>query len=159
MTYLSILAVVPLLLLVATPSLFDSSEAASEQVSYQYGIRTQTVVCGDHLCNEHKTVTAVSADNVISDSPVLHEHLPEIEVVEAHNFSGSDTNSYIVTIKVTAGNENIENISIHVASDIETTSSNIGGLFATQDTKLVVRIHAMDPGSINARVISYQLSI
>jgi len=158
-TYLSILAVVPLLLLVTTPSLLNSSEAVNTGTTdYTFAMRTQSLVCGDHLCNEHKTVTAVSAENVVRDAPVLHDHLPEIEVVEAHNFRGSDPNSYIVTIKVTAGKQNIQNISIQVTSDIETTPANISGLFATQPTKLIVRIHAMDPGSIHARVISYQLN-
>ena len=159
LTYLSILAVVPLLLLVSTPSLLNTSEAVNTGTTdYTFAMRTQSLVCGDHLCNEHKTVTAVSGENVVMDSPVLHDHLPEIEVVEAHNFRGTDPNAYVVTIKVTAGKENIQNISIQVTSDIETTPSNIGGLFATQDTILVVRIHAMDAGSIHARVLSYQLN-
>ena len=155
-TYLSILAI-PLLLLLTAPALFNYSEASSIQTTYQYGIRTSTVVCGDHLCNEHKTVSAVSRDAVVMGSPVLHEHLPKIEVLEAHNFSNSDPNSYIVTLKITSGKQNLENISLKVVSDTETTGSNIGGLFAEKSTKVIVRTTAMDPSSIHASVISYQL--
>lgn len=158
MTYLSILAAIPLLLVVAGPSLINSSDAANGDFSLIPHFGTQSEVCGDHLCNAHKTVTAVSRDNVITDASVLHDHLPEIEIVEAHNFRGSDPNSYIVTIKVTAGKQNLENVQIQVISDVGTTGSIIGGLFATDDTIVVVRTHAMDPGSITAKVLSYQVS-
>lgn len=160
MTYLSILAVIPLLLVVATPSLLNSSEAINVSMGdlYHSGKLMQGLVCGDHLCNEHKTETAVSADSVVRDSPILHDHLPEIEIIAVNNFKGTEPNAYIVIMKVTAGKQNIENISIKITSDAETTNSNIGGLFASDSTNLVIRIHAMDPGSVLASVTGYQLN-
>jgi len=157
--YLSTIVMVPLFLMFVSSGMLNiqDAEAAANQVTYQYGIRTEGIVCGDHLCNAEKTVTAVSVDNVVKNAP-MHEHLPEIQIVSVHNFENSDPNAYVLTLKVTSGNQNLENISIQVQSDIATTSSNIGGLFADSDTKIVVRIQAMDASSIHASVQSYHLS-
>jgi hypothetical protein len=160
MTYLSILAVIPLLLVVATPSLLKYSEAINESMgdTLHRGGLLQGLVCGDHLCNEHKTETAVSADSVVRDSPILHDHLPQIEIITVNNFKGQEPNAYIVIMTVTAGKQNIENISIKITSDTEATNSNIGGLFASDSTDLVIYIHAIDPGSVVASVTGYQLN-
>ena len=156
---LTAIAGVPLFLMfMASDALnFQDAEALKEQPTYQYGIRTQGIVCGDHLCNEHKTVTAVTTENIQTSSQV-HEHLPEIEIVEVHNFSGSDESSYIVTLKVTAGNQNIENISVHVTSDVTTFDTTVSSLLAESDQTVVVRTHAMDPSSIHASVKAYHVN-
>jgi hypothetical protein len=157
--FLAVIAGIPLFLMFMTPGVLNIQdvEALKEQTTYQYGIRTQGIVCGDHLCNEHKTVTAVTTENIQTSSQV-HDHLPEIEIVEAHNFLNSDENSYVVTLKVTAGNENMENISIHITSDITTFDTTISSLSAESDQTVVVRTHAMDPSSIHASVKAYHLS-
>ena len=131
--------------------------ACKPPTTYQYGIRTQSIVCGDHLCNELKTVTAVVSENILTSTQV-HDHLPEIEILEVHNFGHSDPNAYILTLKITAGNQDIENISVDVVSDITTISTTISSLFAEDDQKVVVRTHAMDPSSIHASVKAYHLN-
>jgi len=73
-------------------------------------------------------------------------------------FSDFDPNAYVVTVKVTAGEQNIEQISVQATSDIETTASTIGGLFVDSDQKVAFRIHAMDASSIHTSVTSYHLS-
>jgi hypothetical protein len=157
--YLSAIAIVPLFLMFMASGVLNiqDAEALKEQTTYQYGIRTKGIVCGDHLCNEAKTVTAVSPENIQTATQV-HDHLPEIEIVEVHNFSNSDENSYVLTLKVTAGNQNIENISVDVQSDVTTTSTTISSLSADNDQTVVVRTHAMDPSSIHASVKAYHIN-
>lgn len=158
--YLSVLTVIPLLLVAfsVNPTLLQDAAATAIQTANQYGLATQGIACGDHLCNEHKTVSAVSPDNVIADAPVYHKHAPKIVIEEVHNFRGSDPTAYIATLKITAGNQNLEDIQIVVQSDSDSVSSEVGGLFARDDTTNVVRIHADDTSTIVATVTSYQLS-
>lgn len=158
--YVTILATIPLLLVAfsANPTLIQDAAATAIQTANQYGLATQGVVCGDHLCNEHKTVSAVSPDNVIADAPVYHEHSAKIVIEQVNNFRGSDPTAYVVTMKITAGNANLEDIQIVVQSDSDTVSSEVGGLFARDDTTNVARIHADDPSTITASVTSYQKS-
>jgi hypothetical protein len=156
---LAIVAIVPVFLMFMASGVlnFQDAEASNIQTTYQYGIRTKGIVCGDHLCNEHKTVSAVTTEN-IQTAEQVHDHLPEIEIVEVHNFGGSDENSYVLTLKVTAGSQNLENISVQVQSDVTTIDSNISSLFASDDQTVVVRTHAMDPSSIHASVKAYHIN-
>jgi len=156
---LAVIAIVPVFLMFMASGVLNIQdvEASSEQATYQYGIRTKAIVCGDHLCNEHKTVAAVNSESVQVASQV-HDHLPEIEIVEVHNFGNSDENAYVVTLKVTAGKQNIENISVQVDSDVTTINTTISSLLATDDQSVVVRTHAMDPSSIHASVKDYHLN-
>ena len=156
---LAAIAIVPVFLMFMASGVLNiqDAEASAQQPTYQYGIRTQALVCGDHLCNESKTVTAVNTENIQTASQV-HDHLPEIEIVEVHNFETMDKNEYVLTLKVTAGNQNMENISIKVQSDVTTTGTTISSLFAEDDTKLVVRTTAMDPSSIHASVTGYHIN-
>lgn len=157
--YITTIAIVPLFLMFMASGVLNIQdvEALKEQVTYQYGIRTQSIVCGDHLCNPEKTVTAVVSENILTSTQV-HDHLPEIQIVAVHNFANSDPNAYILTLKVTAGKQNIENISIDVVSDITTTSTTISSLFAEKGQIVVVRTLAMDPSSIHASVKAYHLN-
>jgi len=156
---LAAIAIVPIFLMFMASGVLNiqDAEASSKQVTYQYGIRTQGIVCGDHLCNEHKTVTAVVPENIQTATQV-HDHLPEIEIVEVHNFSNSDENAYVLTLKVTAGNQNIENISVQVQSDVTSIDTNVPSIFADDEQVVVVRTHAMDPSSIHASVKAYHIS-
>jgi len=157
---LAAIAIVPVFLMFMASGVLniqDAEAALKAQPTYQYGIRTQAIVCGEHLCNESKTVTAVVPENIQTATQV-HDHLPEIEIVEVHNFETMDKNEYVLTLKVTAGNQNMENISIKVQSDVTTTGTTISSLFAEDDTKLVVRTTAMDPSSIHASVTGYHIN-
>jgi len=156
---LAAIAIVPvfLMLIVSGLNIMPDAEASAKQVTYQYGIRTQGIVCGDHLCNEHKTVTAVVPEN-IQTAKQVHDHLPEIEIVEVHNFSNSDENAYVLTLKVTAGNQNIENISVQVQSDVTSVDTAVSSISADDEQVVVVRTHAMDPSSIHASVKAYHIS-
>ena len=70
----------------------------------------------------------------------------------------NDENSYVLTLKVTAGNQNLENVSVHVTSDVTTFDTTISSLFAEDDQDVVVRTHAMDASSIHASVKAYHIN-
>jgi len=156
---LAAIAIVPIFLMFMSSGVLNiqDAEALKEQTTYQYGIRTKGIVCGDHLCNEHKTVAAVVPEN-IQTAQQVHDHLPEIEIVEVHNFSNSDENSYVLTLKITAGNQNIENISVQVQSDVTSVDTAVSSLSADDEQTVVVRTHAMDPSSIHASVKAYHIN-
>lgn len=156
-TYLSILAVIPLLLVVVGPSLLSSADASDIQVTYQYGIRTNAVVCGDHLCNESKTVSAVNPHNVKTNVSTTPAHMPTIEIMSAHNYLAHEKNSYLVTLKVRAGDSNLANIVVNVKSDVGDNGAVVSSLFADKGTVVVVRMTAMDPASIHASVTGYHI--
>ena len=167
-TYIGILAVIPLLLIVASPSLLIPSEAqygsnvstfdgGSIQTTYQYGIRTNTIVCGDHLCNASKTVSAVNPEMVQQQVTTAPEHMPTLEIKSAHNYLKHEPNAYMVTVKVKAGDTDLKNVVINVKSDVSNNGGIITSLFATDDTVLVVRITAMDPASIHASINGFHL--
>jgi len=67
-------------------------------------------------------------------------------------------NTYAVVFSVTAGNANLENIKILCSSDVETLETSVSSLFATSTTKNMVRIHVMDPNSINGEIISFEIN-
>jgi hypothetical protein len=156
---LAAIAIVPIFLMFMASGVLNiqDAEALKATTTYQYGIRTKGIVCGDHLCNEQKTVTAVNPESIQTATQV-HDHLPEIKIVEVHNFSNSDENSYVLTLEITAGNQNIENISIQVQSDVTTVDTKVSSLLADDNQKVVVRTHAMDPSSIHASVQAYHLN-
>jgi len=82
-----------------------------------------------------------------------------IETVETFQFDSSGaTHAYIDVLKVTGGDRDIQNVKILIESDIDLIHTDIEGLFATQDTTLINRVHAIDPASITARITSYQLA-
>ena len=156
---LAVIAIVPVFLMFMASGVLNiqDAEASNQQATYQYGIRTQAIVCGDHLCNEHKTVAAVNPESVQVATQV-HDHLPEIEIVEVHNFGNSDENAYVITLKITAGKQNMENISVQVDSDVTTVNTTVSSLMADDDATVVVRTHALDSSSIHASVKAYHLN-
>lgn len=110
-------------------------------------------VCGDRLCSEQVQHVAK-----VSEKP-LPGHVPTIQTVEAYHFdAGGAPHAYIAVFKVTAGDANLSNIQILIQSDINQFDTNLGDLFAGDDTDLVTHVHALDPTTITARVASYQLA-
>jgi len=117
---------------------------------------SQYKVCGDHLCHPGP-VQHVAKISKVSEKP-LPEHVPTIQAVEAYHFdAGSAPHAYIAVFKVTAGDANLSNIQILIQSDIDQFDTNLGSLFAGDDTDLVTHVHALDPTTITARVASYQV--
>ena len=162
--YLGLLTMIPLFTVALTISYADWADATNvgtiggpqDQTTKKYGSATKGIVCGDRLCSEIDTTTAKVEKVIIKDTP---SHFPTIETVEAFQFDPEHApHAYIDVLKVTAGDRNIDNIKIIIASDIDTIHTDIDGLFSGDDTTLITRIHALDPTTIVARITSYQFS-
>jgi len=133
-------------------NLVGSSTVGGQVSSHKVG---SDKVCGDRLCSE--PVQHVAKISKVSEKP-LPEHVPTIQAVEAYHFdAGSAPHAYIAVFKVTAGDANLSNIQILIQSDIDQFDTNLGSLFAGDDTDLVTHVHALDPTTITARVASYQV--
>ena len=112
-------------------------------------------VCGDRLCSE--PVPHVAKVSKVSEKQ-LPGHVPTIQTVEAFHYDVSGApHAYIVVFKVTAGTANLSNIQVLIKSDIDQFDTNLGSLFAGENTDLVSHVHALDPTTITARVASYQV--
>ena len=66
--------------------------------------------------------------------------------------------THIITFSVTAGKTNLENIGIHVSSDISSSDFNIKSLQSFKSSVNVLRIMALDADSIDGGITSYSLA-
>jgi len=98
--------------------------------------------------------TVQSSEVVIGDT--MHKHMAKIETVDVMRES-PDSNAYHVTYKVTAGDQRTDNIKILVVSDDDKVTGTIGVLNAHSETTLLIRIQAIDAGSIHGMISNYNL--
>ena len=152
---LAIIAVFAITLTVGNAGFAAATNVGSPDV-LPGGALNQYKVCGDHLCNQESGHLAKVKKVTTKPSP---DHMPTIQTVEAFHFDASGApHAYIAVFKVTAGDRNLSNIQVLIKSDIDQFDTNLGSLFAGENTDLVTHVHALDPTTITARVASYQLA-
>ena len=71
---------------------------------------------------------------------------------------GTGAITHTVAYTVTAGNANLQNITIEVASDIEEEDYQVGALSALKSAKNVARIKALDADSIVIEITGYRIT-
>ena len=127
-----------------------------------YGAMTSGIVCGDQLCNEATPSMDVEESHEIT---YLDEHdaeTPTTKLIDIRKYKPSsnkaDAVTYIITYSITAGTERLENIQIHVSSDIEEETYSIGSLNALKSSVNVIRIKALDPDSLDGGIVSYSVA-
>ncbi|MEE8180595.1 MAG: hypothetical protein V3T67_02015, partial [Nitrosopumilaceae archaeon] len=69
----------------------------------------------------------------------------------------ADAITYIITYSITSGDQRLENIQVHVSSDVQEDTYTIGSLDALKSSINVVRIKALDPDSIDGGIVSYSV--
>ena len=74
------------------------------------------------------------------------------------NTNKADAITFIITYSVTAGTERLENIEVHVRSDVTQATYPIGSLDSFKTSVNVVRIKALDADSIDGGIISYKIA-
>ena len=126
-----------------------------------YGAMTSGIVCGDQLCNEATPSMDVEESHEIT---YLDEHdaeTPTTKLIDIRKYKPSsnkaDAVTYIITYSITAGTERLENIQVHVSSDMQEDTYTIGSLNALKSSVNVVRIKALDPDSIDGGIVSYSV--
>jgi len=127
-----------------------------------FGAMTSGIVCGDQLCNEATPSIDVEEEHEIT---YLDEHdaeTPTAKLIDIRKYKPSsnkaDSVTYIITYSITAGTERLENIQVHVSSDVEQETYNIGSLNALKSSVNVIRIKALDPDSLDGGIVSYSVA-
>ena len=127
-----------------------------------FGAMTSGIVCGDQLCNEATPSIDVEEEHEIT---YLDEHdaeTPTAKLIDIRKYKPSsnkaDSVTYIITYSITAGTERLENIQVHVSSDVEQETYNIGSLNALSSSVNVIRIKALDPDSLDGGIVSYSVA-
>ena len=98
----------------------------------------------------------ISSSEVKTDAAVS-SHMVQIEIVDVTVFEGDEPNTYVITIKLTAGDADVTKLRAIVVSDKESLPIDVNHLSAGKDTTSSIRIHADDPSLISANIQSYVL--
>jgi len=126
-----------------------------------YGAMTSGIVCGDRLCGDATPSMDIEEHNEIT---YLDEHDPETpttKLIDIRKYKPSsnkaDAITYIITYSITAGTERLENIQVHVRTDVQEDTYTIGSLDALKSSVNVIRVKALDPDSIDGGIVSYSV--
>jgi len=126
-----------------------------------YGAMTSGIVCGDSLCGDATPSMDIEEHNEIL---YLDEHDPETpttKLIDIRKYKPSsnkaDAITYIITYSITAGTERLENIQVHVRTDVQEDTYTIGSLDALKSSVNVIRVKALDPDSIDGGIVSYSV--
>ena len=126
-----------------------------------YGAMTSGIVCGDRLCGEATPSMDIEEHHEIQ---YLDEHDPETpttKLIDIRKYKPSsnkaDAITYIITYSITAGTERLENIQVHVRTDVQEDTYTIGSLDALKSSVNVIRVKALDPDSIDGGIVSYSV--
>jgi len=129
------------------------------QTPKSYGSATAGIVCGDRLCNEATPAFDVEENHEITLIDEHDESTPTAKLIDIRKYKPStnkgDAITYIITYSITAGTERLENIQVHVSSDVTQETYNIGSLDSFKTSKNVARIMALDADSIDGGIVSY----
>jgi len=128
----------------------------------QFGYQTSNIVCGDRLCDAATPSFDVeeSHDVTFIDDP--DENTPTAKLISITKLRQStnkaDAITHIITFSVTAGKTNLENIGIHVSSDVASSDFNIKSLHSFNSSVNVIRLQALDADSIDGGITGYTLA-
>jgi len=132
---------------------------------------SQGIVCGDQLCKPGMQYRFVGPDKTpamdVENEPIkyLEKHddsTPTVKLVDVRKYKPSsnkqDAVSFLITYTVTSGTERLENIYVHVKSDMHEDTYKISSLDALKTSVNTMRIMALDPDSIDGGIVSYSVA-
>ena len=132
---------------------------------------SQGIVCGDQLCKPGMQYRFVGPDKTpamdIENEPIKYldkhdDNTPTVKLVDVRKYKPSsnkqDAVSFLITYTVTSGTERLENIHVHVKSDMQEDTYKISSLDALKTSVNTIRIMALDPDSIDGGIVSYSVS-
>jgi len=122
-------------------------------------------VCGDRLCSETMDITPafdIEESDRVRFIDQHDENTPTAKLISIQKLREStnkqDAVTHIITFSVTAGQTNLENIAIHVRSDIGSSDFAINSLQSLKTSVNVIRIMALDADSIDGGITGYRLA-
>ena len=92
------------------------------------------------------------------DDAYAQKAAPVVKIVSVNNFSGESENTFNAIFQLSAGNENMEDVQIIIESDRDAVWTIVNGLFAHDSSINLVKIRALDPTSITAIIVGYQIN-
>ncbi len=94
--------------------------------------------------------------NVITaDMP---SYMPSLEVIDVYMLERDARDTYTVHFKVTAGDQDLENIIVEGKSDVFAHEIVIESLKAFQSTEGIARVKALDPTTMTGEIVAFQLA-
>ncbi len=171
---IAIITMIPLFLGIMIGYTMNSSEAqmlkptkpdVKKLSPKSYG-SANSQVCGDRLCSESGSDATPAFDVEENDKVMLidqhDETTPTTKLIDIRKYKPStnkaDAITFIVTYSVTAGTERLENIEVHVRSDVTQATYPIGSLDSFKTSVNVLRIKALDADSIDGGIVSYKVA-
>jgi len=92
------------------------------------------------------------------DDAYAQKAAPVVKIVSVNNFSGESENTFNAIFQLSAGNENVEDVLIVIESDRDIILTTVNSLFAQDSSINSVKIQALDPTSITATIVHYQIN-
>jgi len=128
----------------------------------QFGAATAGIVCGDSLCGDATPAFDVEETHDVTFVEDHDENTPTAKLISIQKLRQStnkaDAITHIITFSVTSGKVNLENIGIHVSSDVASSDFNIKSLNSFKSSVNVIRIQALDADSIDGGITGYTLA-
>jgi len=94
--------------------------------------------------------------NVITaDMP---SYMPSLEVIDVYMLKRDAADTYTVHFRVTAGDQDLENIIVEGKSDVFAHEIVIESLKAFQSTEGIARVKALDPNTMTGEIVAFQLA-
>ncbi len=125
-----------------------------------YGSSTGTV-CGDRLCSEPQQVMDVEETDRIGEIDRNDSAAPSTELISIDKYKPSsnkqDAITYKITYRLTAGQEDLEDIQIRAVTDMGVWDFKISSLNSLSSSINVARVKALDPDSITGEIIGYTI--
>ena len=132
------------------------------QSPQQFGSATAGIVCGDRLCEGATPAFDVEETHDVTFIEEHDENTPTAKLISISKIREStnkqDAIVHIITFSITAGKTNLENIGIHVTSDVDSSDFNIKSIQSFKSSVNVLRIMALDADSIDGGITGYTLA-
>jgi len=94
--------------------------------------------------------------NVVTED--MPSYMPSLEFVDMYVFDRLARDTYAIMFRVTAGDQDLENIIIQGKSDVFAHEIVIDSLKAFESTEGMARVRALDPGTMTGEIVAFQLA-
>ena len=123
-----------------------------------YGSATAGIVCGDRLCSDVATPSALMPLVVEALEADMPSYMPTLDFKETYGFHNDVDDTYAIRFGFTAGDRDLKNIIIECKSDVFQHEIVIESLKAFESAVGFSRIKALDPASITGSIVSFELA-
>jgi len=128
----------------------------------QFGAATAGIVCGDRLCSEPISVIDIEDETQIGTISEEDSTAPTAMLMSVDKYkistSQKDAITHRITFSLTAGTVNLQDIQLHIQSDVGQWEYTVSSLNALKSSVNVIRVKALDADSITTEIVAYSLT-